>query len=780
MAPETPIPLHEAAQTRYLNYAVSVITSRALPDIRDGLKPVQRRILYTMFSSLRLYPDRRYRKSATIVGDAMGKYHPHGDVAIYEAMARMAQDFSLRDPLVDGHGNFGSVDGDRPAAMRYTEAKLRPLAMEMLTELRQNTVPFRPSFDGTLSEPVVLPARVPNLLVNGASGIAVGMATSIPPHNLGEVIGAAIYLVDGRMRSSRNTWANVRIRTLVSRFIQGPDFPTGGRILNTEDELVAIYTKGEGPVVVRGEYRKEGKRRIVIDSIPYAVNKGALVEKIAEHIADGKVPQITDIRDESTHEVRIVLELKRGANAEAALGYLFQRTPLSTRFHVNLTALAPTGGQKGSAPAKFDLLGALKHFLTFRMYVVTRRLRHELEQLQKRIHLLEGFAIIFDALDEAIRIIRAAANRAEAKGRLQQHFGLSDLQADAILTTRLYKLSQTEIQAIWDELKASRERVAAIEELLGDATKRWQIVRTELKDIRNRYASSRRTVIGGPDADAFSYSAEDLIVDEPTNIVVTHGGWVKRQRSFSSAEAIRIRDGDAIGWILKGRTRKTITFWTDFGRAYTVRAQAIPMTQGYGIPLQKLFDFSDKEQVIGVTSNCPAHLPKVSLHDVAPGTGSQDGEQMVLGYVVAVSLKGFCIRLALNQFAEPSTRTGRYYMRLVDRDHVLMAQAAGGAEFVCLASRWGRGLVFTVEEVPLRKAAGKGVRAMALLQGDAVLGVQLSTKKTVGLKTKTPRGRLELVRATKYAGRRAAKGRIIVKTGRLEMVPPPEGTYHTN
>ena len=353
------IPLHETARSRYLNYALSVITSRALPDIRDGLKPVQRRILYAMFASLRLYPEGRYRKSATIVGETMGKFHPHGDTAIYDAMVRMAQNFSLRDPLVDGHGNFGSLDGDRPAAMRYTEAKLRALAMEMFQELRQQTVDFRPTFDGTLSEPVVLPSRFPNLLVNGATGIAVGMATNIPPHNLGEVVDAAIYMVDARRKQvkegrSGEGWPVVRIQTLVSKFVKGPDFPTGGRILNTEDELFDIYKNGEGPINLRGEYKKEGKSRILITSIPYAVTKGDLVEKIAEHIARDRVPQLTDIRDESTDMVRVVLELKRGASAEAAMAYLFKHTPLQTRFHVNLTCLVPTDNPQVSAPKKVD------------------------------------------------------------------------------------------------------------------------------------------------------------------------------------------------------------------------------------------------------------------------------------------------------------------------------------------------------------------------------------------------------------------------------------------
>ncbi|MFB6280119.1 MAG: DNA gyrase subunit A, partial [Salinibacter sp.] len=376
------IPLHETARKRYLNYALSVITSRALPDIRDGLKPVQRRILYAMFDSLNLYPDKRHRKSATVVGETMGKYHPHGDKAIYDAMVRMAQSFSLRAPLVDGHGNFGSIDGDNAAAMRYTEAKLRPLAMEMLEGLRDETVDYRDNFDGTLEEPVVLPSRVPTLLVNGASGIAVGMATNIPPHNLGEVVDAALHMIEE---------PDVDTPTLVREHIQGPDFPTGGRILNTREELAEMYETGSGTIEMRGAYRTKGKTRAIIESVPYGVDKSKIVEEIADHIAEENVPQLSNVRDESTDDVRIVLELKRGSDTEAALAYLYKHTKLQKRFHVNLTCLVPTDEEDVKEPRQVDLRSILRHFLDFRLEVVTRRLRNELGELEARIHILEGF-----------------------------------------------------------------------------------------------------------------------------------------------------------------------------------------------------------------------------------------------------------------------------------------------------------------------------------------------------------------------------------------------------
>ena len=767
MTESSSVSLHKAAETRYLNYALSVITSRALPDIRDGLKPVQRRILYTMFSSLRLYPDARYRKSATIVGDAMGKYHPHGDSAIYDAMARMAQDFSLRNPLVDGHGNFGSVDGDRPAAMRYTEAKLRPLAMEMLLELRQGTVPFRPNFDGTLSEPVVLPSKVPNLLVNGATGIAVGMATNIPPHNMGEVIDAATYLVNARLQSLDNRWPYVEACMLVPKYIKGPDFPTGGRVLNTPEELVSIYEKGEGAIRLRGEYKKKGKGQFIVTSIPYAINKGDLVEKIAEHIATGKVPQLTDIRDESTDEVRIVLELKRGANAEAALGYLFTKTPLSTYFHVNLTALVPTDNEQLSAPEKFDLCKALIHFLDFRLEVVTRRLRYELEQLLKRIHILEGFEKIFNALDEAIAIIRASRNRQEAGQGLMHRFELTDVQTNAILDTRLYKLSQLEILAIREELAAKRVRVAEIERLLADEPARWEMVREELSKLKADYPTPRRTTIAGPDEEVYTFTKEDFITDEPTIIVVTRDGWVKRQRSYTNTESIRVRDGDEVAWIRRGSTRRTATFWSNFGRAFTVRVNDLPMTRGHGVPLQSVFNFTDKERVVGVTVNDPRALPHVKK--------SQKGQED-LGFITAFSRGGYCNRLPLEGFAEPSTKSGRYYMRVPKGDEVLGAWPVGEQEYACLASIKGWGLAFPIEEIPVHKSAGKGVQSIKLGPEDAVLGAQVTTKKSEGLWVETRRGRHEKISASKkYGGRRASKGSSIIKVGTLvRVVDPPQ------
>ena len=758
------IALHKTARERYLNYALSVITSRALPDIRDGLKPVHRRILYAMHSNLRLYPDSRYRKSATVVGEVMGKYHPHGDAAIYEAMVRMAQDFSLRAPLVDGHGNFGSLDGDNPAAMRYTEARLRPLAMEMLDEIRKQTVDFRPNYDGTLSEPVVLPSKVPSLLINGSSGIAVGMATNIPPHNVGEVINALIYKIDS---------PNARTSTLVRNYIQGPDFPTGGRILNTEEELVDMYETGKGSVEIRGAYKMEGKSRIIITSIPYTVTKGDLVEKIAGHVADENVPQLSDVRDESTDDVRIVLELKRGADAEAAMAYLFKHTRLQNRFHVNLTCLVPTENPQIGAPRRVNLSAILDHFLSFRMEVVVRRLTYELEQLQKRIHILEGFEIIFDALDEAIQIIRASENKGDASQRLSHRFELSDEQAEAVLETKLYRLAKLEIQSIREELEEKRRQAKELQALLDDEEARWKLIREELRGIKDDYSDERRTEIAGPQA-TVEYSEEDYIIDEDYYVITTRDGWVKRMRSYSDIESIRVREGDEVGWVLPGSTRASVGFFTNFGKVYTTRIDELPSTTGYGDPVQKLFDFSNKERVIGVVSFDERALPDAQADPPVNGElFDGDSDEETGPFVVAISEQGQSVRFTLEGYAEPSTRVGRTFMRLEDGDRVLGAQLAGGRENICMASRTGHVLIFPVHHISVYKNAAKGVIAMRLGEKDRVLAFTLSDAARDGLEVETNRGRREIVRTTKFdITNRGNKGRLIIKRGHIAKVFP--------
>ena len=771
------IPLHETARARYLNYALSVITSRALPDIRDGLKPVQRRILYAMYTNLRLTPDSRFRKSATVIGEVMGKYHPHGDSAIYEAMVRMAQDFSLRAPLVDGHGNFGSLDGDSPAAMRYTEARLTPLGASFSEEIRKQTVPFRPNYDGTLFEPVVLPAQFPNLLVNGATGIAVGMATNMPPHNLGEVIDAAIYLIGS---------PNARISTLVENYVRAPDFPTGGRILNTPEELLAIYESGEGAVELRGAYETDGKSRVVITSIPYGLAKADLIEKIADHIRLGKVPQIVDIRDESTAEVRIVLEIKRGADAEAAMAYLFKHTPLQTRFHVNMTCLVPTDNPEVAAPKKVNLRDALQAFLDFRFETVTKRLRFDLEQLEKRIHILQGFVKIFDALDEAIKLIRSSKNKADAAQRLMHRFGIDDLQADAILEIKLYRLAQMEMDQIRSELADKEKQAAALRTLLKDEGALWSLIKSELRDLKKQFATERRSEIAGPDA-VLDYSAEDYIQKEDVYVIVTRDGWVKRQRSYTDLGAIRVRDGDAVAYALAGSTRATVCFFTSRGRAYTIRIDDLPQTTGYGDPVQKYFDFKDKEHVVGVIALdervLPEALPDAGLADPMLFQGDGAPADVETGpFGIGITDEGMAVRFTLESFSEPSNKNGRVFVRLAKGAAAVGVEVARGDENVCLASKEGRGLVFPVHQIPVFKSAAKGVIAMRLAgANDRVLGFVVSDAAREGLEVETSRGRKEVVRTTKFeVTNRGNKGKTIIERGTLRAVTPPPVELHLN
>ncbi len=760
------IPLHETAKKRYLNYALSVITSRALPDIRDGLKPVHRRILYAMYSTLHLYPDARFRKSATIVGEVMGKFHPHGDTAIYDAMVRMAQDFSLRAPLVDGQGNFGSLDGDGAAAMRYTEARLTPLAMELLREIKKETVPFRPNFDGSLFEPVVLPAKIPNMLLNGSSGIAVGMATNIPPHNITELIDALLYMIGS---------PNARVQTIVEKFIKAPDFPTGGLILNTPESLVEVYSTGEGPIELRGEYEFEGKSRIIIHSIPYGLSKSNLIEQIAEKIIQGKVPQLVDVRDESTDTVRIVLELKRGANGEAAMAYLLKHTSLQTRFHVNMTCLVPTDNPEVGRPKKVDLVTVLKHFLEFRLDVVTKRLRYDLAQLEKRIHILHGFEKIFDALDEAIRIIRASENKADAAQRLMHRFGVDDVQADAILETKLYKLSRIEIGLIRSELEEKEKMAAEIHALLLDETGLWRLIKDELRELKATYGEERRSAITGPDEER-EYSVEDYIVDEDVYVIVTRDGWIKRQKSYTEIDNIRVRDGDSVGWILPGSTRQSVVLFTSVGKAYTTRINSLHSTTGHGEPIQKLFDFADAEQVVGVVSLDPRALP-VAIGEVQDQTVLflQEEDDVIQGgpFAIAVSSEGFCLRVSVANFSEPSTKSGRQLMRLGTGGRVVGVYGASGEENVCLATREGLALVFPVRQIPVVKSAAKGVIAMRLGPGDELIGYALSEASRQGLEVETSRGRREIVRPTKFGvSNRGNKGRLIISRGTIAEVIP--------
>jgi DNA gyrase subunit A len=791
------VPFAEATRTRYLNYALSVITSRALPDLRDGLKPVQRRILYAMWHDLHVTADSRHIKCAAVVGEVMKTYHPHGDQSIYDALVRMAQPFSVRETLIDGYGNFGSIDGDPPAAFRYTECRLTPIAHTLLSELREQTVNFRPNYASTAEEPIVLPAQYPNLLVNGVAGIAVGMATNIPPHNLKEVINALIALLDNRELPLER----------ILKSIHGPDFPTGGVILNSAEEIRQIYATGQGTIKLRGQYEPHPDRpgAIVVTSIPYGIEKDALVERIGELIAKGQVPQLTNVKDLSTDDVRILLELKPGANADAALAYLFKNSPLQINYSINLTCLLPADGAEVAVPSRLDLKTILQQFLDFRLEVVTRRLQYELRNLLERIHILEGFAIVFKNLDEAIAIIRASEGKADAAPKLMARFELSAIQADAILETKLYRLGKLEIRDILNELAAKRKRAKEIQQLLKDEPARWEMIRGELKQIAQTFGSPRRTRIEVPKA-PMEFREEDYIVDEDSWVIVTRDGWTKRQKSFTDVASIRVRDDDRVGWVYRARARQTLTFFTDRGIAYTMRVNDIPMTTGHGDPIQKQFAFEDQEHIVGVICHDPRCLPEWSKHhQVAPRYvqrmlgGSLDDEDGEAGehaqgrngngaagpaalppppYAIALSAGGKVLRMAVQPLAAVSTRKGRLVMRLdpgFKGDLVVGVEATDGSENVCLATRAARVLIFPVTEANIVGGAARGVTAIRLDSKDRVLGFMLANKKREGLTVRTNRGGIQIVRATKYpVTGRGGKGYAILQRGSLESVTPAE------
>src|SRR4051794_38268566 len=756
-----PVALHEAAQSRYLNYALSVITSRALPDVRDGLKPVQRRILFSMWQK-NLTADAKHRKCATVVGDVMGGYHPHGDAALYEALVRMAQSFSLRYPLVDGSGNFGSLDGDSAAAMRYTECRLARISDEMLTELDQDTVPFRPNYDGTKTEPVVLPARIPNLLVNGTTGIAVGMATNVPPHNLAEVCAALSKLLDNPDLSS----------VQLCRWVKGPDFPTGGQILNTPDELKEIYKTGSGTVRLRSTWEEgpetRGAKTIYVTSIPYAVNKSALVERIADVVLSRKLPPLVDVKDVSTDDVRIALELKKDANVQMVMAYLFKNTPLQTNVIVNLTCLIPTENPEVGRPERLDLKAILWHFLHFRLEVVTNRLEHELEALRKRVHVLEGFEKVFDALDEIIRIIRKSEGKADSAEKIMKRFELDAEQTDAILELKLYRLARLEVLVIQNELAEKRKRARQITGLLKNEDDRWKVVRDELEEIQDKYGKGdrRRTLIESEEEVAFT--ADDFIVEEDNVVIVSRDGWVKRQKEVRDLTTTRLREGDSVLAVLPGSTRATVVFFSNFGTAYTARVIDVPASTGYGEPIQKLFKLRDAERIIAAFS-----LDARVAGDIKTRT---EGEPPPV-HAVAVTSDGYALRFSLEPFVDASTRTGRRFARPSDGVEVVGVERVTGEETVIAATAEARGLLCRADEINYLSGPGKGVILIKLdAAEDRVLGFIASRGDRDLMRVETSRGAEQTISTAKYeVTGRGGKGRELLQRGQFTRVIPNEG-----
>jgi DNA gyrase subunit A len=754
------VPLHEAAQARYLNYALSVITSRALPDVRDGLKPVQRRILYTMWQQ-NLTADVKHRKCAKVVGDVMGNYHPHGDAAIYETLVRMAQSFSLRVPLIDGSGNFGSLDGDPAAAMRYTECRLARVADEMLQEIEQQTVPFRPNYDGTRTEPVVLPARIPNLLVNGATGIAVGMATNIPPHNLNEVCTALIKLLDNQELTSLQ----------LCRYIKGPDFPTGGHILNSPTELKEIYKVGQGTVRLRGTWEMgpttRGAKTIYITSVPYGLDKGALVLQIGDVVLGRKMPLLVDVRDLSTDDVRIELELKGGADENLVMAYLFKHTQLQTTFAVNMTCLIPTENEQVGRPERLELHQLLWYFLKFRLDVVTSRLEHELEQLKRRIHILEGFEKVFDALDEIIRLIRKSDGKADAAEKVMKRFELDAEQTDAILELKLYRLARLEILVIQNELADKRKRARQIAALLKDEDARWKLVREELEEIQKKYGEPRRTRI--EETEEVEYSADAFIVEEDNVVIVSRDGWVKRQKEVKDLSTTRLREGDAVLAAIAGSTRATMAFFSNFGVAYTARIVDVPASTGYGEPVQKLFKLKDGERIVAAVSLDARAAGKIEA--------KKEGDMPPI-HAIAVTSDGYALRFSLEGFVEPSTRAGRRYARTGAGAEVVSVGITTGAETIIAATHEARALLTKAEEVNFLSGPGRGVILIKVkFPDDKVIGAIVSSGDRDLMTVETSRGAEQTISTAKYEiTGRGGKGRELLQRGQFVKVLPGEIT----
>ncbi len=752
------VTLSDAAQSRYLNYALSVITSRALPDVRDGLKPVQRRILFTMWQQ-NLTADAKHRKCAKVVGDVMGNYHPHGDSALYETLVRMAQSFSLRYPLVDGSGNFGSLDGDAAAAMRYPECRLARLSDEMLSEIDQDTVEFRPNYDGTREEPVVLPARIPNMLINGATGIAVGMATNIPPHNLREVCTALIKMIDADLEMTS---------AQLCRYIKGPDFPTGGQIINSADEIRDIYKTGSGTIRLRATWEEgpvtRGGKTIFITSVPYMVNKATLIERIADVALSRKLPHLLDVKDLSTDDVRIALEIKKDSDCDLVMAYLYKNTPLQSNFPVNLTCLIPTENAAVGKPERLELHDILWHFLDFRFRVVTRRLEYELESLRKRIHILEGFETVFDALDEILKIVRKSEGKQDAAEKIMARFTLDAEQTDAILELKIYRLARLEIMVIQKELAERRKRSREIGGLLKSKVDRWAIIRAELELIEKTYGDARRTEIA-KDVVETEYSADDFIIEEDNVVIVTRDGWVKRQKEVKDLATTRTREGDTVLAVMPGSTRATVVFFSNHGAAYTAKIADIPASTGYGDPIQKLFKLKDGEKVVAALSLDPRQVGDIKM--TKPETPPKV-------HAVAVSSDGYALRFSLEGFVEPSTRAGRRYARAGKTSEIVGVEKVDGKETIIAATRQARAMICQMDEINFLSGPGRGVILIKLQkEDDRLLGFIASTGDRDLMTVETTRGAEQSISTAKYGVTgRGGKGRELLQRGQFTRVVP--------
>ena len=704
------VDLQKTMEKSYIDYAMSVIASRALPDVRDGLKPVQRRVLYSMIE-LNNGPDKPHRKCARIVGDTMGKYHPHGDSSIYGALVNMAQDWSTRYPLVDGHGNFGSVDGDGAAAMRYTEARLSKISMEMLADINKDTVDFQPNFDETEREPVVLPSRYPNLLVNGTSGIAVGMATNIPPHNLREVISAVVKIIDNIIEEDRDT----TIEELLE-IVKGPDFPTGATILGTRG-IEEAYRTGRGKIRVRAvtniETLPNGKSRIIVTELPYLVNKARLIEKIAELVRDKKIDGITDLNDHSSREgMRICIDLRKDANANVVLNQLYKHTQLQDTFGVIMLCLVAVNGSL--QPKVLTLPEMLKYYLAHQEDVVTRRTKYDLNKAQERAHILEGLLKALDNIDEVIRIIRGSRSVQVAKQELMDRFELTDVQAQAIVDMRLRALTGLEREKLEAEYAELMEKIRKLKAILADRNTLLRVIREEILTISEKYGDDRRTAIG---FDAFDISMEDMIPRENTVITMTKLGYIKRMtvdnfrsqnRGGRGIKGMQTLDDDYIEELMMTTTHHYVMFFTNTGRVYRLKAYEIPEAgrTARGTAIINLLQLMPGERITAVI----------------PISKFEEGQ-----YLMMATRKGLVKKTPIQDYANVR-KIGLAAISLRDDDELIEVKATDDKKDIILVTKYGQCIRFKESDVRSTGRVSMGVRGINLLDGDEVVAMQLNTQ----------------------------------------------------
>ena len=698
------VDLQKKMEESYIEYAMSVIASRALPDVRDGLKPVQRRILYSMIE-LNKGPDKPHRKCARIVGDTMGKYHPHGDSSIYGALVNMAQDWSTRYPLVDGHGNFGSVDGDGAAAMRYTEARLSKISMEMLADINKNTIDFAPNFDGTEKEPTVLPSRYPNLLVNGTSGIAVGMATNIPPHNLREIINAVVKIIDNQIEEQRET----TIDELLS-IVKGPDFPTGATILGTRG-IEEAYRTGRGKIRVRAvtdiETLPNGKSQIIVTELPYMVNKARLIEKIAELVRDKKIDGITDISDHSNREgMRICITLRRDANANVILNRLYKHTQMQDTFGVIMLALV------GNTPKVMSLLEMLEHYLAHQEEVVTRRTQYDLNKAEARAHIVSGLLKALDVIDQIIKIIRSSKTRQEAKETLMETFGFSEVQAQEIVNMRLYQLTGMERERLEKEFQELEIKIRELKAILSDRNLLLRVIRQEILAIAEKYGDDRRTAIG---YDEFDISMEDLIPKENTVIAMTKLGYIKRMtvdnfrsqnRGGKGIKGMSTIDDDYIEELLMTTTHHYLMFFTSAGRVYRIKAYEIPEASrtARGTAIINLLQLQPEEKITAV----------IPINEFKKGN-----------YLFMATKNGLVKKTPIEDY-ENVRKTGLAAIALREDDELIEVKFTDNKKDIILVTKFGQCIRFNETDVRSTGRVSMGVRGINLLEEDEVIGMQLT------------------------------------------------------